>query len=115
MHDAVGILLAYGNQPAAEILFVEQVHGIADGMQGLDSLAVEVDQEQQADNDNAFGDVKRVFRRRQKQIEKDSCAAQQQGPDDEQPFYFHKPGDFLFRNRRKVFRIDMEFFQPAIK
>ena len=44
-------------------------------MQGLDSLAVEVDQEQQADNDNAFGDVKRVVRRRQKQIEKDSCAA----------------------------------------
>ena len=42
IHYAVGILLPHMSQPAAEILFVEQVHGITDGMQGLDGLAVNI-------------------------------------------------------------------------
>ena len=54
LYDAVGFLLAYRCQTAAEILCPKQVHPPSNGVQWFDDFPVEINQVDQTQSDEAF-------------------------------------------------------------
>lgn len=85
LHDAVSLALSYRCQTAAEILFVQQIHGIADGLKGFHRLAVEIIKEQQTEHHHTLGPVKGALGDRQQDIEQQAYQHEQKSPEPEEP------------------------------